>query len=282
MSARTVLRVIPGVDSEDGAGVKLKRSMGRNPASRVDPFLMLDAFSSANPDDYLAGFPPHPHRGFETVTYMLNGHMIHRDHMGNEGELRAGGVQWMTAGRGVIHEERPQKVNGLMRGFQLWVNLPAHDKMKPAAYQNIDPEEVPQFDLNEGASIRLVAGRLSLDEAQIVGPIQAEATDPLYIDLILQAWSEVTLPVMPDYHAVIYLFEGAAMIAGEQLQRDAATQLTEGESITLRTEGESARMLILAGKPLNEAVAQYGPFVMNTMEEVEQALADYRDGTLTR
>ncbi|MGH1463485.1 MAG: pirin family protein [Neptuniibacter sp.] len=281
MSTRDILKVIPAIDSEDGAGVKLKRSLGRNPTSRVDPFLMLDAFSSENPDDYIAGFPPHPHRGFETVTYMLDGHMIHRDHMGNEGELRAGGVQWMTAGRGVIHEERPQQVDGLMRGFQLWINLPSNEKMKPAAYQNIEPEAVPELNPAPGVNVKLVAGELELEGKKIVGPVLAKNTNPLYIDLTLDPETEYSFPVDHGHNVFVYLFEGSASIKGEALGRQSAAVLTPGDLITICADDEQARMLVLAGKPLNEPVAQYGPFVMNTMDEVEQAIQDYRSGRLT-
>lgn len=280
MSKRKIMKVIPAVNSQDGAGVKLKRSIGRHKNARVDPFLMLDAFSSDNPDDYLAGFPPHPHRGFETVTYMLNGHMIHRDHMGNEGDLRAGGVQWMTAGRGVIHEERPQRVDGLMRGFQLWINLPASEKMKSAAYQNIESEAIPEVELKAGVNIKLVAGSVVVNGKQVQGPIQAESTDPLYLDLSMKPNSELTLPVALQHTMLIYLFEGSASVAGDVMAKDSVSILSSGHSVTITTEQESARMLVLAGRPLNEPVAQYGPFVMNTMAEVDQAIEDYRSGRL--
>ena len=278
---RKISRVIPAVDSQDGAGVQLKRSIGRNPSTRVDPFLMLDAFSSDNPDDYIAGFPPHPHRGFETVTYMLDGHMIHRDHMGNEGDLRAGGVQWMTAGHGVIHEERPQMVEGLMRGFQLWVNLPAKEKMKPAAYQNIEPEQVPEKRLASGAIIKVIAGELTIDDEPIQGPISAPNTEPLYLDLQLPPGSKVELPIETTHNALVYLFDGQANIEGEALEHNAVNVLGQGNFVAINTDQTSARMLVLSGKPIGEPVAQYGPFVMNTMDEVEQAIQDYRSGRLT-
>lgn len=281
MNNRHIARVINAIDSEDGAGVKLKRSIGRSQSLRIDPFLMLDAFSSDNPDDYIAGFPPHPHRGFETVTYMLDGHMVHRDHMGNEGDLRAGGVQWMTAGRGVVHEERPQQVDGLMRGFQLWINLPAKEKMKAAAYQNIEPEAVPRLEAAPGVTVSLVAGDIEVNRHKIHGPIQAESTEPLYLDVTMQPGSTFTLPIKHSHNAFIYLFEGAAEVADESLMINSASELSAGDAVTITTGQDTARMLILAGKPLNEPVAQYGPFVMNTMEEVEQAIQDYRAGTLT-
>lgn len=275
---RGIKRIIPAKDSMDGAGVKLKRSIGRNEAARIDPFLMLDAFSSENPDDYLAGFPPHPHRGFETVTYMLDGHMIHRDHMGNEGDLLAGGVQWMKAGRGVIHEERPQRVDGLMRGFQLWINLPAAEKMKPASYQNIEPEEVPQLN-GDGFELKLVVGELSLEGSSLKGPVQNSATEPLYGDLQLEAGREIELALPQSHNAALYLFEGEAEVAGEIIEQHQVSELTEGKGVLIKAKSDS-RLLILAGKPINEPVVQYGPFVMNTMAEIEQALTDYREDRL--
>lgn len=275
---RHIKRIIPAKDSMDGAGVKLKRSIGRSEATRIDPFLMLDAFSSENPDDYLAGFPPHPHRGFETVTYMLNGHMIHRDHMGNEGDLRAGGVQWMKAGRGVIHEERPQRVDGLMRGFQLWINLPAAEKMQPASYQNIEPEEVPQL-IGEGYQLKIVAGEINLEGQALKGPVQNSATEPMYCDLQLEAGREIEFALPESHNAAIYLFEGETQVAGELIDPHQVSELSEGKGVVIKAQSDS-RMLILAGKPIGEPVVQYGPFVMNTMTEIEQALNDYRQNRL--
>lgn len=280
MSA-SILKTIPAIDSQDGAGVKLKRSLGRNPATRVDPFLMLDAFSSANPDDYMAGFPPHPHRGFETVTYMLNGHMLHRDHMGNEGDLRAGGVQWMTAGRGVIHEERPQRTDGLMQGFQLWINLPAKDKMQPAAYQNIEPETVPEYTFAEDTQVKVIAGTLDADGQTIQGPIQSGYTDVTYFDITLGAGKSLTLPLKQNHNSFIYLFDGEGLIGDTSMQINHAHILTKATSVTLTGGEKPARLLFLAGHPIGEPVAQYGPFVMNTMAEVEQAIQDYQHNRLT-
>lgn len=276
---RGIHRVIPAVDSMDGAGVRLKRSIGRNPSSRVDPFLMLDAFSSDNPDDYIAGFPPHPHRGFETVTYMLDGHMVHRDHMGNEGNLRSGGVQWMTAGRGVIHEERPQQVDGLMRGFQLWINLPAKEKMQPAAYQNIEPEQVPVLS-GAGFEMKIIAGELILEGEKVQGPIQAPSTKAIYLDLQLQPEAEIKVPLPELHNGVLYLFEGSIEIAGQEVQPDSAVELSRGDYVAIKAGENGARMLILAGAAIGEPVAQYGPFVMNTMSEVDQAIEDYRQNRL--
>ena len=280
MINRGIKRVIPAIDSQDGAGVKLKRSLGHRQNLRIDPFLMLDMFSSDNPDDYIAGFPPHPHRGFETVTYMLNGKMLHRDHMGNEGLLSSGGVQWMTAGRGVIHEERPQQESGLMRGFQLWVNLPAADKMKPAAYQNIEPEEVVEID-EPSVKMRLVAGRIVRNGQEYQGPVQGIVTEPVFIDILLEPNSSVEIPLSRELQGFVYLFEGQARLQDDAIPTESAVELSEGDNLILKTDNQSARILLIAAKPLNEPVVQYGPFVMNTAEEIEQALSDYRQGVLT-
>ncbi|SFG59401.1 pirin family protein [Neptunomonas qingdaonensis] len=281
LQTRAVARLIQAIDSQDGAGVKLKRSLGRGATTRVDPFLMLDAFSSANPDDYIAGFPPHPHRGFETVTYMLDGHMLHRDHMGNEGDLRAGGVQWMTAGRGVIHEERPQMSEGLMRGFQLWINLPASEKMKPAAYQNIEPEEIPLVTLNNGSTIKAIAGTLAIEGQTISGPINSGGTQAIYLDVQIPAGQKITLPIANHLSAFVYLFEGSAAIGEQTLTENTAAVLDAGDLVSISAPNQPARLLLIAGKAIGEPIAQYGPFVMNTMEEVEQAMQDYQNNTLT-
>lgn len=276
--SRQIKRLITARDSMDGAGVKLKRSIGQSEATRIDPFLMLDAFSSENPEDYIAGFPPHPHRGFETVTYMIDGHMIHRDHMGNEGDLRTGGVQWMRAGRGVIHEERPQRVDGLMRGFQLWINLPAEEKMLPASYQNIEPEQVA---IHQGAGyqLKVIAGEITLGDKTVTGPIQNGSTESLYIDLALEEDQEIELPLPKDHNAAVYVFEGALEVAGQAVNLHQIAELARGESLQVKALS-GARLLLLAGKPIGEPVVQYGPFVMNTVAEIEQALQDYRDGCL--
>ncbi|MFW1676852.1 pirin family protein [Pontibacter sp. JAM-7] len=278
---RQIAQLIPARDTSDGAGVRLKRSLGQNSATRADPFLMLDAFSSDDPDDYIAGFPPHPHRGFETVTYMLDGRMLHRDHLGNEGMLRGGGVQWMTAGRGVIHEERPQQVEGLMRGFQLWVNLPAAEKMKPAAYQNIEPEDVVVITLPEQGEIKLIAGDLALQELHYIGPVSGVSADPLMVDISLLPGQSLTLPVPEQHRVVVYPFAGSLQVSDTPVSTDQAVILSDGNQVALTAGSEGGRALLLAARPIGEPVAQYGPFVMNTMTEVEQAIQDYRDGCLT-
>ncbi|MEE2602124.1 MAG: pirin family protein [Pseudomonadota bacterium] len=278
---RTILNTIRALDTSDGAGVRLKRALGYNPMVRLDPFLMLDAFSSDNPDDYIAGFPPHPHRGFETVTYLMEGHMKHRDHLGNEGNLQQGGVQWMTAGRGIIHEEMPQQQDGLLRGFQLWINLPAAEKMKAAGYRDIADNEIPRLDLSSGGQIKAIAGEVIIGNQVISGPVKGGSTDPLYLDVKLRAGERVTVPLTQGYNAFLYLFEGEVSVADEAVKSDHLATFTDGDRVTLVAGEHGARLLLLAGKPIGEPIAQYGPFVMNTQDEINQALSDYRDGTLT-
>ena len=283
--ARTLLRRIAGVETSDGAGVKLRRSIGATPALRLDPFLLLDEFGTENPQDYIAGFPPHPHRGFETVTYMIDGHMRHEDHLGNIGELRSGGVQWMTAGRGVIHSEMPQQESGRMRGFQLWINLPAREKMKPAGYRDIAAGELPVVQLPGGTTIKLIAGRLHMDGQDWSGPINSArgdmTTDPLFVDIALTAGGSQNLPAPAGHNAFIYVYEGSVRIGDEELDRYHAGLLSDGDHVQLTAGPQGLRAVLLAGKPLHEPVEQYGPFVMNTRKEIEQALDDYRNGRLT-
>ncbi|MDX1802769.1 MAG: pirin family protein [Alcanivorax sp.] len=278
---RNILNTLRALDTSDGAGVRLKRALGYNPMVRLDPFLMLDAFSSENPDDYIAGFPPHPHRGFETVTYLIEGHMRHRDHLGNEGDLKQGGVQWMTAGRGIIHEEMPQQENGLLRGFQLWINLPAAEKLKPAGYLDISDSEIPRLDLATGGQVKAIAGEVTLGNTVLTAPVKGGSTDPLYLDVVLRPDEALTVPLTSGYNAFLYLFEGQLQVGGETLKSDHLATLSDGDSIALQAGDQGARLLLVAGKPIGEPIAQYGPFVMNTQDEINQALQDYRDGTLT-
>ena len=284
--ARTLERIIESVATSDGAGVKLRRSIGRGQGTRLDPFLMLDEFSSDNPGDYIAGFPPHPHRGFETVTYMLDGHMRHEDHLGNQGESKGGGVQWMTAGRGIIHSEMPQQEEGRMRGFQLWINLPAKEKMKPAGYRDIQPDQIPVVILDNGVRIKVIAGILQADGKTIAGPIQGVSTDPLYLDVHLPPGASFSHPVKDDYMVFLYPYEGSLQVgppgAARILRAQHAGALSSGTRTEVTADAEGARFLVLAGRPLREPIAQYGPFVMNTVEEVEQAIVDYQSGRLTQ
>jgi redox-sensitive bicupin YhaK (pirin superfamily) len=286
VTSRTLQRVIEGLATSDGAGVKLRRSLGQGQGSRLDPFLMLDEFSSDNPGDYIAGFPPHPHRGFETVTYMLDGHMRHEDHLGNVGELKSGGVQWMTAGRGIVHSEMPQQEEGRMRGFQLWINLPAKEKMKPASYRDIQPSEIPAAALPEGGSAKVIAGMLRIGNVEVPGPIQGLSTDPLYFDIELPAGAVFSHEVDSDHNVFLYTYEGSVKIGPADAARPLKTQsagiLSPGEHVEVRADAGGARFLLLAGRPLREPVVQYGPFVMNTVEEIEQAIVDFQSGKFTQ
>ena len=280
---RRLARTIPAMNTSDGAGVRLRRSLGSGEGTRLDPFLMLDEFSSVNPGDYIAGFPAHPHRGFETVTYMLDGHMRHEDHLGNQGDLKSGGVQWMTAGRGIIHAEMPQQLEGRMRGFQLWINLPAREKMKPAGYRDIQPDEIPVHRLSGGGQVKVIAGQLRSDGVELSGPIAGLSTEPLYLDVALPAGAAFMQPVTAGHHAMAYVFEGTLGLSGDErlLATHSAAILTDGDHAHFVAGPEGARFLLLAGKPIKEPVVQYGPFVMNTPAEIEQAISDYRSGRLT-
>jgi quercetin 2,3-dioxygenase len=275
---RTLERVIESIPASDGAGVKLRRSLGAHQSLRVDPFLMLDEFSSDNADDYVAGFPAHPHRGFETATYLIDGHMLHEDHLGNRGDLRSGGVQWMTAGRGIVHSEMPQQQEGRMRGFQLWINLPAREKMKPAGYRDIQPDEIPVVELPGGGHAKIIAGTF---DPNVVGPVHGLSTEPTYFDVSLPQGAVFSHPVPAGHNAFVYPFEGSVSIGGRELRAHAAGVLGAGDALEVRAGGEGARFLVLAGRPLGEPVVQYGPFVMNTRDEVEQAIRDYQSGALT-
>lgn len=277
---RCVTRVVKGMPVTDGAGVELTRVIGQPALSMHDPFLLLDAFRSDNPEDYIAGFPSHPHRGFETVTYLLSGRMRHKDSAGHEGVIEAGGIQWMTAGRGIVHSEMPEQENGLLEGFQLWVNLPAEHKMDPAHYQEYPSESIPIESRNGGVQIKVIAGVTSQGTR---GPVVQPLTEPLYLDVRVpagQKFAEI-LPVL--HNAFIYVIDGmvsAADTGGQtiQLARDDLGVLGEGSSITLMANDGEARFLLICGKPLREPVARGGPFVMNTRADVQQAFADYEQG----
>lgn len=273
-SERNVEKIVRGQATSDGAGVKLTRVIGTNRLPDLDPFLMLDEFGSDDPQAYLAGFPDHPHRGFETVTYMLAGRMRHGDNKGNVGLLEPGSVQWMTAGRGIVHSEMPEQEEGLMRGFQLWVNLPARDKMCEPRYQDIPPAAIPVFEPGDGNRIKIIAGRY----AGIEGPVSAVATAPLYLDVHLVPQSELAVPVAPDHASFVYVYEGVAVAGDKPLAKGELGVLGAGDRLILRTGDEPARLLVVAGKRLGEPVAKYGPFVMNTQAELHQAVADYRAG----
>lgn len=280
MKTRELKSIIASIPTSDGAGVKLRRSLGSRQDLRHDPFLMLDEFFSDDPGDYLAGFPPHPHRGFETVTYMLDGHLQHKDNQGNTGDLGPGDVQWMRAASGIIHSEMPQQTNGRMRGFQLWLNLPAKEKMRPAAYRDISSTEIPTIQLADGVEVRLIAGHLSNRS----GPIHGGSTDPYIYDIRLEPHAVAKASLPQDHNAFVYVYEGEARtgVADSTAPHRAATLLGDGDQVWLTAGNDGARILLLAGRPLREPVVQYGPFVMNTREEIEQAISDYQTGRLTR
>jgi len=284
MQVRQLQRVIQSIPTSDGGGVKLRRSLGQSGSMRLDPFLMLDEFSSENADDYVAGFPDHPHRGFETVTYMLDGHMLHQDHLGNKGHLKSGGAQWMTAGRGIIHSEMPQQESGRMRGFQLWINLPANEKMKPAGYVDIQPDEIPLVRLDNGGTVKVIAGTANLDGQSVAGPIQGLTTAPLFLDIHLPAGQSFTQLIAEGHNAFVYPYEGNVLIGTKEEARLLAPQvagvLSTGEYVQVRAEEGSASFLLLAARPLLEPIVQYGPFVMNSREEIDQAITDYQNGQL--
>ena len=278
MTGRSLRYVIPSVPASDGAGVKLRRSLGQAPGAWHDPFLMLDEFFSDNPDDYLAGFPAHPHRGFETVTYMLDGRMRHEDSEGNRGDLGPGDVQWMTAARGVIHSEMPQQTEGRMRGFQFWLNLPAAEKMQPAAYRDIPAREIPEVEHTGGARVRVIAGNYG----GVTGPIGGRTTEPVMMDLRLPAGSKIELPLPAGHNAFLYAYDGEIGVgeARQLLPNRAAGLLSDGESVSLAAGASGGNALLVAGRPIGEPVVQYGPFVMNTREEIEQAVLDFQRGEL--
>ena len=278
ISPRSVERLVAGQATSDGAGVKLTRVLTQDLQRRLDPFLMLDAFGSDRPGDYIAGFPDHPHRGFETITYMIAGRMRHRDSAGHEGLLTNGGVQWMTAGRGVIHSELPEQEEGVMEGFQLWLNLAAQDKMVPAWYRDIASNEIPEFEV-DGVTVRVIAGA-SHGRA---GAMQRARTEPLYLDLHLAPGARFAQPLPATHNAFVYVYRGAATIAGTAVPRQRMAILANpagADGVVIETGSEPTKALLIAGAPLREPIAQYGPFVMNTREQLYEAVQDYQAGRL--
>ena len=279
---RQVSRLIEGVPTTDGAGVELTRVIGSPELGMLDPFLLLDRFRSDEPQDYIAGFPPHPHRGFETVTYLLAGRMRHRDNAGHEGVIEAGGVQWMTAGRGIVHSEMPEQEDGLLAGFQLWVNLPARYKMDAPAYQEYTAAEIPIEHRGDGTRIRVIAGET---RSGTRGPVQQPLTDPLYLDVSLPAGEGLAEELPAGHNAFVYVIDGevrAQRLDGRPLtiRPDRLAVLARGERVELRAGETGARLLLVAGRPLNEPVVRGGPFVMNTKAEIRQAFEDYEAGRL--
>jgi len=277
ITTRAVVQTLRGQPASDGAGVKLTRVIGQPRLPDLDPFLLLDEFGTDKAEDYIAGFPEHPHRGFETVTYMLDGRMRHKDNHGHEGVLEPGAVQWMTAGRGIVHSEMPEQTEGRMRGFQLWMNLPARDKMTAPNYQEFSGATLPVVE-RAGVNVKVIAG--TLDDA--VGPVKQPATDPIYMDIRLDAGVDFALPVPAGHSAFVYVYEGSLAVG---VSREAATinaqelaVLGDGNEVRLAGRAARTRAILVAGRPLKEPVARYGPFVMNTREELHQAFADFQAG----
>ena len=274
--SRGIERIIEGVATSDGAGVKLTRVLTGKLQHRLDPFLMLDAFGSDNPDDYIAGFPDHPHRGFETVTYMLAGRMRHRDSAGHEGLLEDGAVQWMTAGRGVIHSEIPEQKDGVMEGFQLWLNLPARRKMAEPWYRDFPSAVIPEYVTAENVTVRVIAGASN----GVTGVVTREDTEPLYLDIHLPAGAAFSTTLPNTHNAFIYVYRGTVKVADtlvESRRMGILSNAQEADGVSL-TAMEDARLILIAGKPLNEPIVQYGPFVMNSQQEIHQALNDFGSG----
>jgi len=277
MSQRPIAQLVRATAVSEGAGVTVHRTIGTPARRHLDPFLMLDHFSSDDPDEYIAGFPDHPHRGFITLTYMIDGHMLHQDSMGNRGDLLSGGAQWMKAASGVIHSEMPQQTAGLMRGFQLWINLPAAEKMSDPGYQEFSPQAIPEI-AADGARVHLLCG--AYGDRQ--GPIVDANTDVQYLDVALEPRRDFAHTLDPALSAFVYLFEGEASIDGQSLPAHTLAVLGPGESVEVGAGPDGARFILVAGRPLGEPIVQYGPFVMNSREEIERAMADYRDGRLVR
>jgi quercetin 2,3-dioxygenase len=276
---RSIHQIVPAFPTQDGAGVRLLRSLGSRSLPELDPFLMLDEIRSEDPSDWISGFPAHPHRGFETVTYMLEGAMEHTDSAGNHGILTEGSVQWMTAGRGIVHSEMPLRREGRLWGFQLWINLPASHKLMEPRYQDIAADRVPEVTLPGGGVARVLAGEVFGE----VGPVQGVVTEPLFLDVTLEPGAAATVPVPRDHSAFAYVITGHARIGGDTMRvpRSTLVSLGEGDRVSVRSAGdEPLRFLLLAARPIGEPVVRYGPFVMNTAEEIERAVSDYRAGRL--
>lgn len=278
MEARKIDRIVRPETVLEGAGVRLRRSIATRSLNYVDPFLLLDHFDSTNPEDYIAGFPMHPHRGIETVTYVLSGEVHHRDSLGNEGSIRDGDIQWMTSGSGILHEEMPDGGSGRMNGFQLWVNLPAKLKMTKPRYQDIRTARIPEVKREDGAVLRVVAGTAE----NVAGPVTDIAADPTYLDITLPPNSRSSFPVPRGHAAFSYVFEGNGNFDGQSVAAPTLIVWGDGDFIQAETSKNSFRFLLVSAKPLHEPIARYGPFVMNTKEEIEEALRDLRRGTFVK
>ena len=271
---RPLVKVTRGMAASDGAGVKMTRLLGTPELRVLDPFLMLDKFHSDNPNDYLAGFPEHPHRGFETVTYMVAGRMRHKDNKGHEGVIEPGGVQWMTAAGGIIHSEMPEQEDGLMSGFQLWINLPAAEKMKPAGYQEYDAADVPA-DERPGVTAKIVAGRTSTG---VEGPVKGVTVEPLYAELVMEPGGVFEEPISAEKTTILAIHSGSVSVAGIALPEAHLGVFGPGDTVRIEAGPQGARAILAAGYPIREPIAWGGPFVMNTEGEVRQAMLDYQMG----
>lgn len=272
---RSVTKIISGMPATDGAGVELVRVIGQPALNMLDPFLLLDVFRSDNPDDYIAGFPPHPHRGFETVTYLLEGRMRHKDNAGHEGVIEAGGIQWMTAGKGIVHSEMPEQENGMLAGFQLWVNLPASHKMSAPAYQEIPSDGIPVENRDNGVQVKVITGTTSHGTT---GPVTQPLTQPLYLDISLPAGQSFTENIPATHNAFVFVIKGPVSVDDQSVTNDQLAILSSGDSVEIKAADRDSRLLLISGNPLNEPVARGGPFVMNTQQEIKQAFADYSSG----
>jgi len=274
---RKIKRWIPAQKTQDGDGVNILRIAGRYLNQDLDPFLLIDELKASDEQDYIGGFPAHPHRGFETITYMLQGRVRHKDHMGDEGIIGPGDVQWMSAGRGIVHSEMPEQAEGLFHGFQLWLNLPANEKMKPAEYRDIRSDEIALHTTAKGVQVLAIAGNVDVDNQHLAGPISGLSTDPVYLHVKLPRAGKATFKIAEGHRILVYVYDG-------ELREIPASSLgvytDEGEQVTLDAGELGASVLLLAGKPLNEPIAQHGPFVMNTQEEINQAINDYQQGIL--
>jgi quercetin 2,3-dioxygenase len=281
MAIRSLQSIQPASRVTDGDGVRINRNLVQSNPSDYDPFLLLDEIVSDDAQDYIGGFPEHPHRGFETVTYMLQGSMLHRDHLGNEGLLTSGSVQWMTAGRGVLHSEMPQQESGRMHGFQLWINLPGREKMSDPNYQEYSPDDIPEIELRSKSTVKVIAGVHDIEGSRLVGPVSGITTRPDYLDCNLVAGDSLSLPVDAGKRTLFYVYKGTVRTGhnGAEVASGHLGILGEGDTVHFETE-QASRFLLLAGHPIEESVSRWGPFVMNTEQEIEKAIADYRNGTL--
>ena len=277
---RTLEEVLQAQSASDGDGVKLKRVFGGNDLDRFDPFLMLDEFGSDEAADYIGGFPSHPHRGFETVTYMLEGYMEHRDHMENIGKLGPGDVQWMKAGSGVIHSEMPQQEEGRMRGFQLWVNLPAEEKMTPATYNDISAADIPGYEIDD-VTVKAIAGDLAVNGTRVPGKVRGLSTEPAYLDISVKSQQTLSVAIPDGHNTLVYVYEGELRVAGTDypLRAGMLGRLSHSGELELNVSSDT-RLLVISGKPIGEPIVHYGPFVMNSVEEIRQAIQDYQSGRL--